>query len=489
MVRIEENRDRRYTREEILRAFPPVEREKPQQREFHPGDCDEVRIAEAVRHIPADDRDIWLQVGMALKDELGDRGRSVWDAWSSHSDKFNAKDQEKTWRSFRRNGIGIGTLFHYAKQYGWSPPRRESTASATAAGPTSSNTTSEEAPWPQMDRAAYHGLAGEIVDTLSPHSEADPVAILIQYLTMFGNIVGNTSYYLIESDRHRANLFCVLVGTSSKGRKGTAVGRVRAITKFADEAWEVGQIASGLSSGEGLISAVRDPVKKWNPKDKVEEVVDPGVIDKRLMVIEPEFAGALSTMERHGNQLSPVIRNAWDGHRLQTLTKNSPQKADGAHISIIAHITQVEARARLTTLNLANGFGNRFGFFCVRRSKFLPHGGGTLDEAELMRLGERTKAAVEFARTTGRITMTTAAGAAWDVAYRDLSAERPGLLGPVLARADAQLIRLDLAYALPDCSQQLDIVHLEAAMAMWAYAEESAVRIFGDSLGAPMPDE
>jgi len=176
-----------------------------------------------------------------------------------------------------------------------------------------------------------------------------------------------------------------------------------------------------------------------------------------------------------------AIRNAWDGHRLQTLTKNSPLKADGAHISIVAHITEAEARARLTRIYLANGFANRFLFFLVRRSKLLAHG-GNLDEASLLELGERTKRATEAARNLGRITMTEAASKAWEVAYPDLSADRPGLLGAVIARAEPQVIRLALAYALLDCTHQIDVVHLEAAMAVWAYCEESATRIFGDSL-------
>jgi hypothetical protein len=345
-----------------------------------------------------------------------------------------------------------------------------------------------ESNWPVMDKAAYHGLAGDVVRTIVPHTEADPVAILIQYASHFGNIIGNAPHYLVESDRHSANLFAVLVGASSKGRKGTAAGRVRAVAKLADETWATERTASGLSSGEGLINAVRNPVKKWNAKDKIEEVVDPGVSDKRLMVTEPEFAGALAVMERHGNTLSPVIRNAWDGHRLQTLTKNSPLKADGAHISIVAHITETEARARLTRTDMANGFANRFQFFCVRRSQFLPHG-GDLDEAELAKLGERTKEAVQFARATGRVVMTPEARAAWQAAYRELSAERPGLLGAVIARAEAQVIRLAVIYALLDQSNNIDVAHLEAAMAVWAYAEESAVRIFGDSLGDPVADE
>ena len=194
------------------------------------------------------------------------------------------------------------------------------------------------------DQAAYYGLAGDAVKALEPHTEADWLACYS--LTVFGNLVGNLPHYQVESDKHHANLFTVQVGKSAKGRKGNRWRSRGAITHDADETWAAERNASGLSSGEGLINAVRDPVTKWDAREKCEEVIDPGIQDKRLMVTEPEFAGALAVMERHGNTLSPVIRNAWDGHRLQTLTKSSPLKATGAHVSIVAHITEAEVRAR-----------------------------------------------------------------------------------------------------------------------------------------------
>src|SRR5262245_40936926 len=72
--------------------------------------------------------------------------------------------------------------------------------------------------WPVMDGAAYHGLAGDVVTAIEPYSEADPTAILIQFLTSAGNIIGNRAYYQVEGTRHHANLFNVLVGESSKAR-------------------------------------------------------------------------------------------------------------------------------------------------------------------------------------------------------------------------------------------------------------------------------
>ena len=78
--------------------------------------------------------------------------------------------------------------------------------------------------WPEMDPAAYYGLAGDFVRAMEPHTEADSAGLLVQFLVAFGNIIGPEPYYLVESDKHHANLFALLVGNSSRGRKGTSGG-------------------------------------------------------------------------------------------------------------------------------------------------------------------------------------------------------------------------------------------------------------------------
>ena len=121
----------RYTRAEILAAFPPVERpkkeSKSQQRTWSNDDRAELELArDALRHINADDREVWLQCGMALKERFGDAGRPLWDNWSAGSSKYEERDQDKTWRLIgRRDGITIATLFHYAQQAGWTGNGRQ----------------------------------------------------------------------------------------------------------------------------------------------------------------------------------------------------------------------------------------------------------------------------------------------------------------------------------------------------------------------------
>ncbi len=135
LVHITGGSGRRYSRAEILAAFPPIPRKKPEpKRDYTPRDNDEQRIADALNSINADDRDVWLECGMALKAELGDAGRYLWDEWSLKSGKYDEADQEKVWRSFQRNGIGLGTVFHRAKQSGWQEPSRRLNGAAPPAG-------------------------------------------------------------------------------------------------------------------------------------------------------------------------------------------------------------------------------------------------------------------------------------------------------------------------------------------------------------------
>lgn len=85
-----------------------------------PADRAEVRRALALIN-DSDDRDQWLKIGMALHAEFAgsDEGFDLWSHWSRQSLKFDKRDQRQKWKSFRRSGVGIGTLFEIAKAYGW----------------------------------------------------------------------------------------------------------------------------------------------------------------------------------------------------------------------------------------------------------------------------------------------------------------------------------------------------------------------------------
>jgi hypothetical protein len=344
-----------------------------------------------------------------------------------------------------------------------------------------------------MDAAAFQGLAGDFVRLVEPTTEADPVGLLIQFLTAYGNVAGRGPHRTADGARHHMNLFVVLVGKTSHGRKGTSLSRVLNPFSEAEAEWHKERRSTGLSSGEGLIWAVRDAIERSEPiKEKGKYTgeyqtaqIDPGVTDKRLLVVEPEFISTLKVCEREGNTLSPTIRQAWDSGDMNILTKNRPAMATGAHISIIAHITQDELLRGFNTIDAANGFANRFLWVCVQRARCLPFTPAT-DPAALAAISERLARALS--PVPGEIGLDAESREMWIAVYPELSNGRPGLLGAVLGRAEAQVLRVALTYAALDRSSTIGRPHLEAALAVWSYCERSAEYIFGDTLGDPDAD-
>jgi hypothetical protein len=350
--------------------------------------------------------------------------------------------------------------------------------------------------WPDpLNPEAYQGLAGELVRAIEPHSESDPAALLVQMLVAFGSLIGRAPHFVAEADKHSVNLFAVIVGQTAKGRKGTSFGQVRHTLSALDAEWDSTRIMGGLSSGEGLIWAVRDEIRERaavREKGRIvryEEVLsDPGESDKRLLVFEPEFARVLQATERDSSTLSAIIRQAWDTGNLRILTKKQAVRATDAHISIITHITRDELLRLLTDTAAGNGFANRFLWVCARRSKLLPEG-GRLCPDELEPIIEKLRTAAKFARTVGEIKRDDQARAIWRDVYADLSEGKPGMLGAVTSRAEAQTMRIACIYALLDGSAVVRAKHLLAALAAWQYCEHSSQFIFGAALGDATADE
>lgn len=323
---------------------------------------------------------------------------------------------------------------------------------------------------PRLSEVALYGLAGDIVRKLIPESEADPAAMLVGVITRFGNVVGPTAFYQVEDTKHHCNMFAVNVGATSKARKGTSSDRISRIFEAVDPAWHDNRTFSGLSSGEGIVFNVRDQRIGNNG-----ETLDWGASEKRMFVYESEFASALQVMKREGNTVSPIVRNAWDGRTIQTLTKNTPMKATGSHISILADITADELLVTLEMADKYNGFCNRFLWLHVQRQGLKPHGGGDIDWTDEV---ARLTAAVECTRTRKRVFMDRNARLMWERVYAELSAAERGLVGAVISRAEAQVIRLALIYAMLDQAERIETKHLQAGLALWEYADASARYIF-----------
>lgn len=373
----------------------------------------------------------------------------------------------------------------------------QSAATAARATTTRSLPTASEAKpstWPVLDEAALFGWPGDVVRAIDPHTEADRALVLATALVAGGNMLGRTPHVNVGDTPHRCNLNAAGVGVTGKSRKGTSLASVRRIVIAADAVWAECE-KGGLSSGEGLIWAVRDPISKTMPvKEKGRTIgtetviVDEGVFDKRLLCVEEELASVLKAAGREGATTSETIRKAWDGRDvLRTMTKNSPAVATGAHVSILAHITFDELRVTLTETEKANGLANRYLWLAAKRSKSLPEP-TRLEEATVRGLAGRLAEAKRRAVMTGEFERTEEARALWKHVYDELSAEMPGLAGAMIGRAEAQVARLSLAYAALSGATEINTDHLLGALALWDYCEASVSWIFGDATGDATAD-
>lgn len=341
-----------------------------------------------------------------------------------------------------------------------------------------------ERPWPEpMGEQAFRGLAGDIVRAVEPYTEADPHAVLMSLLTAFGCQVGPRPHFMVGATRHPARLFTLLIGASSWARKGTSWDVPAAVATSAEGSF-VACIQKGLSSGEGLIWAVRDPV--YGIVKGEEALIDKGVEDKRLLLVETEFGSVLIRLRREMNTLSAVLREAWDGSYLSVKTKQ-PLTATGAHISMIVHITPTELRARLDEGDVSNGFANRFLWTMIRRARKLadppPFDGAVLAEA-----ATAWRNTLQEARRIDRVPWSPEAAELWATVYDELEPGREGRVADLTARSAAQICRVSLIYALLDRSPVRTPEHLMAALEVWGYSERCVEALFGDAVGGNTED-
>lgn len=319
-------------------------------------------------------------------------------------------------------------------------------------------------------------MAGAITETIAPETEADPLAILSQLLVAAGAVVGRGAFVGVEATRHHPNEFVVLVGDSAKARKGSSWDHVAQVMERADPGFSK-RLRTGLSTGEGLVWTARDPAGP-----------DPGALDPRVLVIEPEFASVLKATGRDVSTLSPVLRAAWDGRPLALLTRTAPARASAAHIAVIGHITQAELTAHARTLEMLNGFLNRFVFIACRRQRLLPHGGHP-DPLAGTGMEQRLGAHLAGAKRAGKVDLDVAAMCEWQEIYAALSTPGDGIVGALSARAEAHVLRLAMLYTLIDGETTIHSCHLRAGLALWNYAARSLSWAFDEATTDPVVEQ
>lgn len=347
---------------------------------------------------------------------------------------------------------------------------------------------------PRPDPSMLYGLAGDVARAAAETTEANPYAVAAGFLSFLSAAIGRNAYLSVGNTRHHARLFALHVGRTSRGRKGDAlsiVKRIRRILAGKEEAASStqdgivafpGQVHhGGLSTREGLALLLHDAMLQG--KDEI-----PAIDDKRLWIIEHEFANVLQQGKRDGNTLSSALRDAWDGESIRPATKCARVWATEPHISIAGAITPGELRSLLDAGSMLNGFANRFMIFWAERDKLIsrpkPTPGAVVDD-----LARRTHAVIEFAKGDYprvkdgiEFGIAEAASRRYDELYRG-ELNRCGygaLVDALLERRAPTLLRLAMLFAMTDHEMIISTRHIDAAWAWVRYWVDSARFIFSD---------
>jgi putative DNA primase/helicase len=353
---------------------------------------------------------------------------------------------------------------------------------------------------PRPTEAMLYGLAGDVGNTAAATTEANRYAACMGFLSFLSAMAGRDVYLPVGNTRHHARLFTLHVGRSSRGRKGDALSlphRVRhAIDMREHERGTVGgsllgQVhTGGLSSREGLVMFIHDGFQQGK-----EET--PAIDDKRLWVVESEFANVLQQAKRDGNTLSAALRDGWDGVSIKPATKTARTWATDPHIAIAGAITPSELCELIKARELSNGFANRFLIFWAERDRLVPFPTATDDET-LTRLVERTEDVLRFMRgnypaesDTRRMDMSQAAQDAYKRLYRgDLNKATGSVkLDGILERRAPMLLRLAMIFAMTDRTLTIEAQHIEAAWAWVSYAVDSVRYIFKEAAAGEVDPE
>ena len=212
----------------------------------------------------------------------------------------------------------------------------------------------------------------------------------------------------------------------------------------------------------------------------------PGVDDKRLWVVESEFANVLQQSRRKGNTLSTALRDCWDGVCIKPATKNNRVFASNPHVCLSGAITPNELTALMSSKDLSNGFANRFLIIWAERTKITAFPQAT-SAKEIEYLASRTQEVLNFAKSEAysennwlQMELSTSGKWHYGQIYRSVLAQESGSerINAILERRAPMLLRLAMVFALCDLSTKIDEKHLEAALAWITFCTDSVKYVF-----------
>lgn len=326
---------------------------------------------------------------------------------------------------------------------------------------------------------AFNGPLGGLINEIKDRTEASESSVLCHCLAMYGHVVGRNACVKLGDIIQYPNLFFSLVGDSGYGSKGTSRSIAQKIVEATIPDETILRIVSGIGSGQAIIEMVRDPRMKTV---KGKEELDLGITDKRLQIIEEEFGTILSNQERSGDKTSHILRQAWEGSKLQSATLSNPFTATDAHISLIGHVTAEELRkyskGRTSTVD---GFYNRFLWIWTNSSKTIPIPQAISSELFQTMLQLPDSDLFNHSNNNGSVAFELSEDSIeWWKQKAAILKNPDSPTAFLTARTRPQVLRLALIYAILDCETEIKLPHLESALSLVEYSNSVVNYLFAN---------
>jgi hypothetical protein len=321
-----------------------------------------------------------------------------------------------------------------------------------------------------LPAAALAGPVGAWVRAATPHTEADPAALLVSTLVACGVVAGRRPHLWAGDARQSAGVFAVVVADTPKANRGLSWAVTRRLLEVIDPELLRRQVRTGLGNGRPVLETLHAAAvpDRHSPDERPRDPT-------RILVHDPSFTRTLGMAARPSSEVATLVRSAWDGHPLEL--GHGRHRVERHHLGVVAHATLDQLAHRLSITDASVSFVNRFAFVVAHRQAPQVDEGNVPAEL-LVEHGRRLREGLQAAARIGVVQRSPEAEEVWKAAYPTLADDDPGgLLGIMVARAARHALRFALVHALSEGSAVIDAGHVQAALALWAYCRRSAATV------------
>lgn len=315
---------------------------------------------------------------------------------------------------------------------------------------------------PQTPERLYDWPLGQTVQAFMQYTEAHPMAVYLSLLSLLGIHLANGPYMLVNNERFHTNLYTLIVGESSVGKKGTSWSNAMLLcSKTAIKSY----VIRSVDSGEGLIRLLSNDDPRESPK-------------KNLLHLD-EFGAVLRKSKHESSTLLTEIRTAWASEPLENRTKSSEISADNYRLGLVGHITPGELSRLITRDDIDGGTLNRFMVCYSRYSKLLPSG-GNLPNSLREQLTGQVFQVVERAQKVERVERNEEASKLWETIYLDHhhNDDRSEIVKAATDRFLQQQLRLQVLLTALNDSDVVTTDIVKAAYDIASYSEQTSKWLF-----------